>query len=88
MPAKSRKNRRNIPQNRNFRAPPAKAEQASATPAPSPSIAKSSTSYNAVRPAPFAAVTAPNILNELKWIGMVTALIVVILVVTYILLPK
>jgi hypothetical protein len=91
MPAKSRKNRRNIPQNRSFKAPPAKVEQTASTPVASTPVARpswSASSMSSGRPAPFAAVTYPHIMSELKWIGLVTVMVAVILALVYIYLPK
>jgi hypothetical protein len=91
MPAKSRKNRRNIPQNRSFKAPPAKVDQTSAAPVASSPVARipgSTSSMSSGRPAPFAAVTYPHIMSELKWIGLVTVTVAVILALVYIYLPK
>jgi hypothetical protein len=92
MPAKSRRNRRNIPQSRRPISSPAASDSASTA---SDSVAQSETvkperttgSYNSTAKSTAAvAPTYPYILGEIKWIGIVTAIIVVILAVLYIFL--
>lgn len=91
MPAKSRRNRRNIPQRRPITSPASarpestvpntSAQTATVQPArTASSFAPASKSGTAVAP------TYPYILGEIKWIGIVTAIIVVIMVVLYIFL--
>jgi hypothetical protein len=91
MPPKSRKNRRNIPQNRT----PAAAPQSRQGPAPGAAAAaaaaipsmKAAFAASPAKPAP-ATFRPTHILSELKWIGLVTLFIVVVLVLTYSFIPR
>jgi len=86
MPAKSRRNRRNIPQSRRFQT------QNTASQLVAPQMAglqtnRTATSGSSAKPST-TSISFPYILGELKWIGLVTALVAVILILAYIFLPK
>jgi hypothetical protein len=81
MPAKSRRDRRNISRNRHTNRPlkdvTAKIEANPAT------IADKSAASYYQKPVPNAAETNRLLLNEIKWIGIVTGVIVVLLFISY-----
>ncbi len=84
MPAKSRRNRRNIPQSRKVTASPSTSSTATADIGPATQPEKSPVSYRATNKATAPAPTYPYILSEIKWISIVTAIVVVLLVIAYI----
>ncbi len=90
MPAKSRRNRRNISRkNLTGNQAPSNTPIAASTAAPAGTIAaeKTAGSYSsAAKAAVNPDVTYPYILNEIKWIGVVTVIVAVVLVVLYIFL--
>jgi hypothetical protein len=85
MPAKSRRNRRNISQGQKT-----VLNQSVSSPVAVPRIEtarteKTPSSYNPpARATASTEVTYPYVLNEIKWIGVVTVIIAVILVILYI----
>ena len=91
MPAKSRRNRRNIPQRRPISSPAAantpSADTNSMAAAPAVQPEKVMPRYNpTARASDTVTPTYPYILSELKWIGVVTVIIAVVMVLLYIFL--
>jgi hypothetical protein len=91
MPAKSRRNRRNIPQRKPLSSP----EAVNTAPADMNSVAaaqavqpeKVAPRYNpTTKSADTVESTYPYIGNELKWVGITTAIVAVIMVLLYIFL--
>ena len=85
MPAKSRRNRRNIPRNKfsSSGTVSSPAAPAAETAAPERTVISYGASSKA---APAAPVTYPYIANEIKWIAVVTGIIAVLIVILYIFL--
>jgi len=81
MPAKSRRDRRNFSRNRQINMPlntvTAKVESNTTN-----VLKKSAASYNQ-RPVPDAAENTRLLLNEIKWIGLVTGVIIVLIIISY-----
>lgn len=85
MPAKSRRNRRNITQTRKTTTEPKITKAVPETPELSSQPEKSVASYRSVtKAAADPAVAYPYIMNEIKWIGIVTGIVAVVLIIFYI----
>ncbi len=86
MPAKSRRNRRNISQSRKTVAGPNITKDVPVSPelAPQPEKSVATATYrSAPKAAADPAITYPYIMNEIKWIGIVTAIVAIVLVIFY-----
>jgi hypothetical protein len=83
MSTKSKRNRRNIPQNTKSTAVPAVSSMESITTVDTTQISKTAAPYAGSSKT---AVLVPNsvyFLRDLKWIGVVTAIIIVLLVISF-----
>ena len=87
MPAKSKRNRRNIPRKKYSSSGPVSSLAASAAPAETAAPERTVISYGAApKAASTAPITYPYIVSEIKWIAIVTAIIAVLIVVLYVFL--
>ena len=85
MPYKSKRNRRSLPRNRGVISSQAVSSNANFVQGPLVQPARNDAVYNPVsKVEATASQSFPYIINEIKWIGIVTVIIAIILAISYI----